>query len=284
MKTQNLAALAACMGFALIACSSTSNGAGSSSSTSSSSTSSSTSSGSGGSDPACAPAPGDSTVAIELTLPDGTKAPCEGADKLYDLTGVVQASPSADTLVLDTCAPNAKCAPALAKLTVQATDLAFGAPKGSFARIRLGNKPGGAGGCVRGAVVNEVDSFGGMKAPMASHRVWLVASSGDLYLGSDPMAVLADLPFTMTTTKLAQCAPLPQNCDPIGPQGPFGLSFTDKMDPMKTGVAKMNGPLKGFASGGQSFDVHDAKSVSFGGCDETNVFAWWLAPSANGSP
>ncbi len=239
---------------------------------------------SGGDPPVCTDP--HQRVTIELTLPGGMPAGCAalkaptGQDK-RDLTGTVQPSAAANSVVIDTCPPNADCVPLLATLHVTAEGLKFfPPPPGSFARIRT--VANASGGCAEGVLVNEVTSFGGVTNGGAMHRIWLVAAAGQLLI--DGAAVngpaLAELPFALERVAEPRCAPM-AGASPNGfkPQGVYRLRLTDKATPSSTVLVPMGHLAKGFASGGQSFDVSNLHSANYQAFDDVDFEDLWIAPS-----
>jgi hypothetical protein len=141
-------------------------------------------------------------VEIQNDFDPSPTCPVNGAggpeSTAWEATGEVVKS-ATNTVVLDTCPPNADCMASFTTLDVKANGIAMQIPTGAFVHVRYELLPAWMG-CNERVTIENVPSWGGLANP--------VSSGQELYLvGTDGTSEAPDdVPFTVSSEPLG-CFP-----------------------------------------------------------------------------
>lgn len=131
---------------------------------------------------ACVPALGGAAYPIVVTLPDGAVHHCTASAQpvvVVHVVGRVVPSSAPDELSVDTCPPDAGCAPAIARVSLEGTPLATALLPGSLVDVTATFNDHSFGfGCTSVAVIHNLPSFGGITSPLGA-STYLLAEVGD---------------------------------------------------------------------------------------------------------
>lgn len=182
----------------------------------------------------------------------------------WSTTGIVTQS-AADSIVVDSCAPDANCAPMPSKISVQAPGLKLSIPVGSIVSVSYLGSAGAqalyAGGSGQ-LLIESVGSWGGKQDPAGDGKLYVAAVDGW-------HVAPAGAPFSVGVNKLA-CS---SNKPSMGSNYALGF-FT----PRDTTVGVQMGQTKPFVIGGQKLRVRNLRSFQTNATDAYWDWAYWIAP------
>jgi hypothetical protein len=119
-------------------------------------------------------------TAIHLTLSNGQQSyGCDKSSLEVNLKGVVR-NVAADTIVVDSCHPNANCAPVETLITLLGTDLSISIPDGTFVQVGLyGQPPNITDPCMLHVIVLNLPVWEGTPNPTSDRTfLWLAHHNG----------------------------------------------------------------------------------------------------------
>jgi hypothetical protein len=133
----------------------------------------------------------DEYAIVDVTLSDGMQYH-QCSDEAWALEGVVR-NVAGNTIVIDSCHPNANCAPMENVITLSGTDLFVSIPDGTFVQVSLYSRsPQGFVGCIMlHAIVRNLPDWAGTPNPTSDGTfLWLAYHDG-----SDLVYTLPDDPY-----------------------------------------------------------------------------------------
>ena len=169
-------------------------------------------------------------LTIALVTPEGKQVGCSGNITEGDIEDIVlQAQAhmiSPGVAALDTCPPNANCAPSLATLSVKAENFVLSFPEGAYVEVRLHVEA--PMGCGAKLLVTSLATWGGLPNPVPSLDPLLLAASDGL------QSTFPEAPFGVD--KVSVCT-----MGPAGGAEAFSFRFFNAGDPPGTGITVPQG-------------------------------------------
>jgi hypothetical protein len=209
-------------------------------------------------------------VDIGVSTQDGGAFGCTlGTTGSVDMTlqGAVVSSNQSLTEI-DTCPPNADCAPTLAQIIIAASGLFAYLPVGAFVEVELRIVQSGV--CTSAILVRSIDSWGGVPNPAGpGGQLWVAAADGmaDTVEGA-PFAVSRELVCGDPAVMDAKS---------------YALRFTDPGDPggastvIDQGQSGMWSPPSNPAAG--TWLIKNLRSFESGYFDSYWDWAYWITPA-----
>lgn len=204
-------------------------------------------------------------VAITVETPDAKVFGCDAAPGIsgtLDLSGAILEA-TADTIVLDTCPPNADCGPQMAKVQVTGAGLYLSLWPGLFVRVR--GDFAQPWGCEQRIVITNLPEWGGTPNPYdGSERLYLAAADG-------VASSLADAPISVE--------PIPLGCSEIPYADDYLLRFSMLAAPGVSADVYMG--FTGYMSSPIDYlAARNLRSFETGAEDDYWNWAYWVAPAA----
>ncbi len=202
------------------------------------------------------------------------KTPTGGGAVSWSTTGIVTKVTSG-SFIVDSCAPDANCAPMLSTISVAAPNLTLDIPVGAIASVTYGGlDAGGPTGPSPGLVeVESVGDWGGQHNPDGAGRLYLVVSDGRPPSAYDACAATG-APYDVTLEKLA-CSHYGKFEFPDPAVGDYALHFCSAGSPDV--IVKM-GETKSFTVAGHPMHVRNLRSFLSGELDANWDWAYWISP------
>lgn len=204
----------------------------------------------------------------------GSQSPDAGMSqeqRKWSTTGIVTQS-AADSIVVDSCAPDANCAPMPSKISVQAPSLKLSIPVGSIVSASyLG--AGGAQATYAGGsgqlLIESVGAWGGKQDPAGDGKLYVAAVDGwhEAPAGAPFSVGVEDLTCSGHGTSSPGSTYLPV--------GDYALGFSTPRD---THITVQMGQTKPFIIGGQKLRASNLRSFQSDATDAHWDWAYWIAP------
>lgn len=167
-------------------------------------------------------------------------------------------------LAIDSCPPNADCAPEINQLFFSAPGLFNPVPVGAFVHVSLVLQ--GPWACVQVLQIDNMASWGGVSNPIvADEAMWLSAADGTT-------EVLPGSPFRIEPVALG-CYPNQRGCPELPDD--FVLRFERTGSPIDI---PMGGETDWYVPGApypDTIQVRNLRSYQSGNCDDYWNWSWW---------
>ncbi len=193
------------------------------------------------------------------------------AQPKWSTTGIVTKT-SPNTIVVDSCPPDADCIPMLSSISVHANGLALSIPIGRIVSVDyLGPSPiqQTFAPCSNQLIIQSVGDWGGAHDPMGDGYLYVAAVDGSY-------TAPTGMPFKVALAKIA-CSTYKQGLGggPV-PAGDYALRFYST--PSYTNVTVPMGSTDFLVTKPQKLHVHNLRSYQDGGTDSYWNWAYWVAP------
>jgi hypothetical protein len=176
-------------------------------------------------------------------------------------TGVVElqgqiAQGDMETFVLDSCPPNADCAPMLSKIHLPKSYAWI--PIGAFVTVQLEVEQ--PWGCAQRILIRNLPVWGGVPNPNGAEATMIFA-------GADgTLKTFPESPFSIAAWPLG-CYPGAPSCGGEAPDD-YALRFNEDQSPGNAVTVAMGSATPWFLSNGSYWYVQNLRSYSTGACDD----------------